>query len=132
MLLSDLWHMIIMAWFMVYTPGAQLWWLVSSCCPTMPLLTAAQHCFCHCCLHCATGGWSADEHALFVRLRALAFKSGAGGCKAGKGCSRSAVIERLQLMMPGKSKQQLEEHEKWWGAHAVPGPALSAAFPQQL
>jgi hypothetical protein len=67
-----------------------------------------------------TGGWPADEHALFVRLRQLAFKT-AGSAGAGKGgsssssrgCSRSAVLDKLCLMMPGKSKKQLQEHDAW-------------------
>jgi hypothetical protein len=69
------------------------------------------------------GGWPADEHALFVRLRQLAYKTagsaGAGkgssssSSSSGRGCSRSAVMDRLCLMMPGKSKKQLQEHDAW-------------------
>jgi hypothetical protein len=64
----------------------------------------------------ATGGWSADDHALFVRLRQLAYKTagGAGGSSSSsRGCSRSAVLDRLCLMMPGKSKKQLQQHDAW-------------------
>lgn len=58
------------------------------------------------------GGWSADEHALFVRLRALAFKAASGGASRG-GCSRAAVLDRLALMMAGKTRRQVEQHETW-------------------
>ncbi|KAF8065732.1 hypothetical protein HT031_002792 [Scenedesmus sp. PABB004] len=56
------------------------------------------------------GGWPADEHALFVRLRRLAFGAGAG---ARGGCARGAVLERLALMMPGRPLRELEAHEAW-------------------
>jgi hypothetical protein len=64
------------------------------------------------------GGWSADDHALFVRLRQLAYKTaGSAGAAKGSssswGCSRSAVLDRLCLMMPGKSKKQLQAHDAW-------------------
>jgi hypothetical protein len=49
-----------------------------------------------------------------VRLRQLAYKTAGGaGSSSSRGCSRSAVLDRLCLMMPGKSKKQLQEHDAW-------------------
>eukprot|EP00879_Flechtneria_rotunda_P010446 GHRR01010922.1.p1 GENE.GHRR01010922.1~~GHRR01010922.1.p1 ORF type:complete len:162 (+),score=83.32 GHRR01010922.1:71-556(+) len=60
----------------------------------------------------------------FVRLRGLAYKAAGNGSSSGGGNrrisgSRVAVIDRLSLMMPGKTRQQLQEHELWYTAACI-------------
>jgi hypothetical protein len=54
-------------------------------------------------------GWTHDEHALFVASRARAHREAAA---AGRGAG-AVVLERLAVMMPDRSREELGAHEEW-------------------
>jgi hypothetical protein len=61
----------------------------------------------------ACGGWTAEEHSLFVASRLRARQMAAGSSSGGNSGAPAAVMEKLALLMPGKSPQELKEHEAW-------------------
>jgi trimeric autotransporter adhesin len=61
----------------------------------------------YCLVH--PGGWSPEQHALFLELRRTAR---AKGGITGPG----ALLDALVVLMPGRSRAELASHEAWWAA----------------
>jgi len=64
-----------------------------------------------------TGGWSAEEHSLFVASRVRTHREAASSCSNAKG--PAVVLDQLALLLPGKTHQQLQEHERWYMQHCL-------------
>ncbi|KAG1656798.1 hypothetical protein FOA52_011834 [Chlamydomonas sp. UWO 241] len=63
----------------------------------------------------ATGGWGADEHSQFVRLRERYYTEGGKG----GGTSREAALSRAAALLPGRDTAAVLRHDDWYVAHML-------------